>query len=204
MRSKAPERYLQRLQTFLTRLRVTLSREKTQARQAEGGFDFLGARLVLKPTRRNRGRKFCYGFPSPRAMKTIRHQIRTAMGRDHTKSVDDVIGYLNPVLRGWANYYNWLNSAEHFPEVERYVIQRLNRGRRRKQQRVRRSYRKLSGPELYQHGLYKITGRIAHVYCASHAAVVVSFAPVIGKPYEGKPHVRVDEGAVEIGPGKIE
>jgi RNA-directed DNA polymerase len=35
MRSKAPERYLQRLQTFLTRLRVTLSPEKTQARQAE-------------------------------------------------------------------------------------------------------------------------------------------------------------------------
>ncbi len=26
-----------------------------------------------------------------------------------------------------------------------------------------------------------------------------AFAPVIGKPYEGKPHVRFDEGAVEIG-----
>jgi hypothetical protein len=26
-----------------------------------------------------------------------------------------------------------------------------------------------------------------------------AFAPVIGKPYEGKSHVRFDEGAVEIG-----
>ncbi len=96
-------------------------------------------------------------------MKSVRQHLRTAMGQDHTKALDEIIGYLNPVLRGWANYYNWLNSAEHFHEVERYVIQRLNRWRRRKQQRVRRSYRKLSGPELYQHGLYKITGRIAHV-----------------------------------------
>jgi len=163
MRRKAPERYLQQLKTFLTRLRLTLSEEKTQVRRAEEGFDFLGARLVLKPTRRDRSRKFCYGFPSPKAMQGIRLQIRTQVGRDHTKSLDEVIRYLNPVLRGWANYYNWLNSAEHFHEVERYVVQRLNRWRRRKQQRVRRSYRKLSGKELFAQGLYKITGRIAHV-----------------------------------------
>jgi RNA-directed DNA polymerase len=162
-RRKAPERYLQQLKTFLSRLRLTLSTEKTQVITAEEGFDFLGARLVLKPTRRSRNRKFCYGFPSPKAMKSVRQHLRTAMGQDHTKALAEIIGYLTPVLRGWANYYNWLNSADHFHEVERYVIQRLNRWRRRKQQRVRRSYRKLSGPELYQHGLYKITGRIAHV-----------------------------------------
>jgi RNA-directed DNA polymerase len=164
IRRKAPDRYLQQLKTFLSRLRSTLSGEKTQVVNAEGGFDFLGARVVLKPTRRERTRKFCYGFPRPKAMERMRHQIRTEIGRDHTKSVDEVIHSLNPVLRGWANYYNWLNSAAHFHEVERYVIQRLNRWRRRKQQRVRRSYRKLSGPELYQHGLYKITGRVAHVH----------------------------------------
>ena len=31
----------------------------------------------------------------------------------------------------------------------------------------------------------------------SQAASVLSFAPVIGKPYEGKLHVRFDEGALE-------
>lgn len=162
-RRKNPEGYLQQLTAFLTRLRLRLSAEKTQVVRAVHGFDFLGARLVLKPTRRDRTRMFCYGFPSPKAMKRVRQHVRTAMGRDHTKSLDEIISYLNPVLRGWATYYNWLNSAEHFHEVERYVIQRLNRWRRRKQQRVRRSYRKLSGPELFAQGLYKISGRIAHV-----------------------------------------
>ena len=27
---------------------------------------------------------------------------------------------------------------------------------------------------------------------------ILSFAPIIGKAYEGKLHVRIDEGAVEI------
>src|SRR4029453_16930645 len=27
-----------------------------------------------------------------------------------------------------------------------------------------------------------------------HATLVLSFAPAVGKPYEGKPHVRFDEG----------
>jgi len=49
--------------------------------------------------------------------------------------------YLNPILRGWANYFSWLNSGEHFHKIGRYVIQRLNRWNRRKQQRVQRRYR---------------------------------------------------------------
>ena len=32
--------------------------------------------------------------------------------------------------------------------------------------------------------------------------MLLSFAPAIGKPYEGKPHVRFDEGAVETGYGR--
>ena len=86
------------------------------------------------------------------------------MGRDYRRSLEEQISLLNPVLRGWAHYFNWLNSAQHLHEVERYVIQRLNRWRRRKQGRVHRSYRKLSGKDLVMRGLYRITGRITHVY----------------------------------------
>jgi len=164
IRQRAPEPYLQDLKAFLARLRLTLSAEKTRVVAAERGFDFLGVRLVRKPTRRDRSRKFCYGFPSPRAMTHIRQKVREAVGRDYRRSLEEQISLLNPVLRGWANYFNWLNSAQHLHEVERYVIQRLNRWRRRKQGRVHRSYRKLSGKDLVMRGLDRITGRITHVY----------------------------------------
>jgi group II intron reverse transcriptase/maturase len=164
IRQRAPEPYLQDLKAFLARLRLTLSAEKSRVVEAERGFDFLGVRLVRKPTRRDRSRKFCYGFPSPQAMKRVRHKVREAVGRDYRRALEEQIALLNPVLRGWANYFNWLNSAQHLHEVERYVIQRLNRWRRRKQGRVHRSYRKLSGKVLVARGLYRITGRITHVY----------------------------------------
>ena len=163
IRRKRPEPYLDDLGRFLERLRLSLSEEKTQVVLAGKGFDFLGVRLVLKPTRRDRSRRFCYGFPCPRSMNKIRQKIRGEVGRDYHVSLEDKIRYLNPVIRGWASYFNWLNSGEHFHKIGRYVIQCLNRWNRRKRGRVRRSYRRLIGRELYGRGLYRISGTIVHV-----------------------------------------
>jgi RNA-directed DNA polymerase len=163
IRQRQPEPYLHSLKEFMGRLRLTLSAEKTRMIRAEEGFDFLGARLILKATRRDRNRKFCYGFPSAKSMNRIRQKIRQEVGRDYEKSLEHKIERVNPILRGWANYFNWLNSAERFHKIERYVIQRLNGWRRRKQGRVRRRYERLSGSDLFALGLYRITGRIAHV-----------------------------------------
>lgn len=163
IRDKSPTPYMNSLKRFLEKLKLNLSLEKTRITEAQSGFDFLGVRLISKPTRRDRTRKFCYGFPSPKAMKAIRGKIRREVGKDHEKSLGDIVKYLNPVIRGWANYYSWLNSGEHFHEIGRYTIQRLNRWRRAKQQRRRRAYRRLIGNELYKMGLFRITGRIVHV-----------------------------------------
>lgn len=164
IRRRRPEPYMRSLRGFLGRLRLSLSAEKTRVISAEQGFDFLGARLILKPTRKNRDKKFCYGFPSPKAMNRVRANVREVLGRDYGKSLTHMIKYLNPVLRGWANYYCWLNSAEHFHKIGRYVTQKLNRWNRRKQRRVRQGgYRRITAKELCELGLYRISGRIAHV-----------------------------------------
>jgi len=163
IRRRRPDGYLRDLQRFLDVMRLKLSEEKTRVVQAQQGFDFLGVRLVLKPTRRDRSRQFCYGFPSPKSMNRIRQKIREEVGRDYYRSLKEKIEYLNPILRGWANYFSWLNSGEHFHKIERYVMQRLNRWNRRKQQRVRRRYQKVTGKELYGLGLYRLDGTVPHV-----------------------------------------
>lgn len=164
IRRRRADDYLHDLKRFLSRLHLELSEEKTRQVEAERGFDFLGVRLVLKPTRRDRRRRFCYGFPSPKSMNRVRHKVREKVGRDYHRSLEEKIRYLNPLLRGWANYFSWLNSGEHFHKIGRYVIQRLNRWNRRKQGRVQRSYRRLTGNELFAKGLYRLSGTIAHVY----------------------------------------
>jgi len=163
IRRRWPDRYFKELDEFLKRLKLQLSPEKTQIINAEKGFDFLGARLVLKPTRKDRSKKFCYSFPSPKSMNKIREKIRTEIGRDYDKSLKTKIEYLNPILRGWSNYFCWMNSAEHFHKIGRYSIQRLNGWNRRKQKRVRRSYRRLSGKDLHGMGLFAMNGRIVRL-----------------------------------------
>jgi len=65
IRQRAPEPYLQDLTAFLARLRLTLSAEKTRVVEAERGFDFLGVRLVRKPTRRDRAGSSVMAFLVP-------------------------------------------------------------------------------------------------------------------------------------------
>jgi RNA-directed DNA polymerase len=36
-----------------------------------------------------------------------------------------VIAELNPVLRGWGQYFQTRNAADHFTDVDEYVVTRL-------------------------------------------------------------------------------
>lgn len=159
-RGKPAEHYLPSLQAMIRRLRLELSPEKTRVVEAKDGFDFLGVHFRLKPTRRRGTRQFCYGFPTPKAMNHVRRRVREEIGRDYLKSLEETIGRLTPVLRGWANYYNWLNSAGHFHKIDWYVVGKLTRWLRRKQQRTRRAFRGPSPEWFHERGLYRCSGKI--------------------------------------------
>lgn len=163
-RGKPAEEYLPSLQEMIQRLRLELSPEKTRLVEAEEGFEFLGVHFLLKPTRRRETKRFCYCFPTHRAMNHVRQRVRDQVGRDYHKSLSDVLRYLNPVLRGWSNYYNWLNSAQYFQKIDRYVVWKLSRWLRRKQQRTRRAFRYPSFEWFYGQGLYRCAGRIVRVW----------------------------------------
>lgn len=164
VRGKSAEPYMHSLRIMLKKLKLELTLEKTKIVEAEKGFDFLGFHLVKKRSKRNRDKFFCYCFPSQKAMKNIRKKIQAEIGRDYTKTLEKVIDKLNPILRGWSNYFKWTNSGEHLHKIELYVIQCLYRWNRRKRGGMRRRHKKLSSGELYRLGLYKLHGKIRHVY----------------------------------------
>ena len=149
---------------YARKLKVELPPEKTKVVEAEEGFEFLGFHLVKKRSKRNRDKSFCYCFPSQKAMKNIRMKVRTEIGKDYTKSLEKIIGKLNPLLRGWSNYFKWANSGEYFHRTELYVIRCLFCWNRGKRGGMKRRHKKLSSGELYRMGLYKLYGRIQHVY----------------------------------------
>jgi hypothetical protein len=41
------------------------------------------------------------------------------------RPIGDLVAELNPVLRGWGNYFRWGNSARKFSQIDDYVRERL-------------------------------------------------------------------------------
>jgi RNA-directed DNA polymerase len=124
-----------RVRKILARLGLELHPEKTRRVDlswGKQGFDFLGCQLRKRmsgPIWAKKGQRvyFLQRWPSPRSMKRIRQRVKEATGRDRSgvKDVRVVIDDLNPVLRGWGNYFRTGNAARKFNQVDTYVWNRL-------------------------------------------------------------------------------
>jgi RNA-directed DNA polymerase len=126
------EESLRRLGLSMDWLDLKLHPDKTHIVElglGRGGFDFLGChlRIVLSHFK---GREYLFRWPSARAMNRIRVRVRGLTGRRRWAGMQDirqVVEVLNPVLRGWGNYFRTGNASLKFQQVDRYVNQRLVR-----------------------------------------------------------------------------
>ncbi len=116
-------------------LGLELHPEKTKVvdlREGREGFDFLGchfrARVSGRMLERGVRRYYLHRWPSQRAMKRIRGRVRELTDRRRRagiKDIREVIAALNPVLRGWGNYFRTGNAADKFIQIDRHVAWRL-------------------------------------------------------------------------------
>lgn len=123
------QRALRWLQGRAAGMHLTLHPDKTRVvglGDGAGGFDFLGFHLRMVKSRKY-GRWYCQRWPGQRAMAAVRAKIKaiTAPRSRLTWPISRVVEELNPVLRGWGNYFRWGNSAEKFTQIDSYVHERL-------------------------------------------------------------------------------
>ncbi|MGW2124927.1 group II intron maturase-specific domain-containing protein, partial [Streptomyces sp. NPDC001758] len=78
--------------------------------------------------------------------------------------IRDVIADLNPILRGWGNYFRTGNAADKFQTADRYVVWRLHRLMAKKRGRNLRSGQRAEWTEEWfnGHGLYRLGGTIRY------------------------------------------
>jgi RNA-directed DNA polymerase len=155
----------QRVQQILGRLSLTLHPEKTRRVElswGKEGFDFLGCHLHKRlsgPIWEREGRRvyFLQRWPSQRSMKRVRQRIKelTPRGRCHA-DLRQVIAEINPVLRGWGNYFRTGNAANQLTSIDRYVEKRLRR------LRVQRAGRTLRPGQLekWHRGCFEALGLV--------------------------------------------
>jgi len=126
-----------RVKSILDRLGLTLHPTKTKRvdlSRGRQGFDFLGCTLRKRMSGKLwvAKRKRVYYLqrePSVRSMKRVRARVNELTSRrwNGVKDVRVLIRKLNPVLRGWGNYFRTGNAARRFNQVDSYVWWRLTR-----------------------------------------------------------------------------
>lgn len=95
------------LVNFLAERGLSLSKEKTKVTHITEGVDFLGwdmrkydGKLLIKPSKAN--------------IKAHLSRVREIIKANKTTKQVDLIGILNPVLRGWANYHRHAVAKDVF------------------------------------------------------------------------------------------
>ncbi|MGI8306914.1 group II intron reverse transcriptase/maturase [Saccharopolyspora hattusasensis] len=154
-------------------LGLQLHPDKTRVvdlRQGREGLDFLGCHFRACMSGRLWERKrivryYLHRWPGQQAMKRLRGKVRDRTGRNRAGTdIRIVIADLNPVLRGWGNYFRTGNAAKKFRQVDNYVVTRL-RGLM-----VKKRGRNLHAGQAAQwnedwfngHGLHRLRGTIRY------------------------------------------
>jgi len=95
-------------------LKLKVNQKKTSITSVEKGVAYLGViiwgnRVTINPKR----------------IKRFKDNIRELTPRNHGMNVEAMIKRLNPVLRGWANYFKIANCKRKFAELMQWVRRRL-------------------------------------------------------------------------------
>ena len=106
------------VEQFLHERGLQLSPEKTCITHIDEGFDFLGqnlrkfgGKLLIKPSKKN--------------THAFLEKVRRIIDANESASQEDLIGMLNPIIRGWANYHQHIVAAKAFERVDFEIWRRL-------------------------------------------------------------------------------
>lgn len=162
-----------RVKKLLHELKLELHPDKTKRVDlswGKQGIDFLGCHLRKRFSgpewvKRRKRVYFLQRRPSTKSMKRIRQRVKdmTPRRRSH-EDPRDVIAAINPVLRGWGQYFRTGNAADDFNTIDGYVAWRLKRMRvHRKGRHLKPGEARCWSPSyFYALGLHRLGGTVAY------------------------------------------
>ncbi len=163
-----------RVRIVFARLKLTLHPEKTRKvdlSDGKEGFDFLGCHLHMRMSgkiweEQRLRRYYLQRWPSTRSMKRVRTRVKelTDSRSNGVKDVRVLIDAVNPVLRGWGNYFRTGNAARKFLQLDKYVVRRLNQHRWRRHRRHAKPGDRLrwTREEYEAKGLHRLRGTVRY------------------------------------------
>ncbi len=118
----------------LSKLGVTLNKEKTKIVHVRRGLEFLGykikrgskpLRLPAHKIKSSIQQGALYVYPKQKSITHFREQIRSRTQRRSPRSTQEIVDEINPVIRGWGNYYRKAHIRKLFAMLDRWIVRRL-------------------------------------------------------------------------------
>ena len=119
---------LQKVEQIMNKLKLTLHPTKTRiVNMSQEGFDFLGFHFHKHKSKKTQ-KLVPYMWPGEKAMKVMRKKIHENTDRRWLdKTLEEIIQGLNPLIRGWRNYFCCGNSIKKMQQLDWYLWGRLQR-----------------------------------------------------------------------------
>lgn len=116
-----------RLRQELAKLRVEINEEKSRVvdLRKDESFTFLGFEYRFIPGRS--GKLRLQVTPKQKKRVALFTKLREVFRQNVSQPVQGVIAEINPILRGWVNYFRIGNSSRCFSMVKRWVERKIRR-----------------------------------------------------------------------------
>jgi group II intron reverse transcriptase/maturase len=160
---KEAEKVMIDARRVLATLGVTLNEQKTRIVHISHGFEFLGYK-IKRGTRRLRLPEHrvksvqngqVYAYPREKSIRSFIDQIRSRTKRTTPLDTVGLIAEINPVIRGWGNYYRKAHVRKLFAKLDRWILQRIWSHRTKRWRNT--GWKKLPEKRLYgELGLVKL------------------------------------------------
>ncbi len=102
------------VRSILSDIGLSVSEAKSGIVCVQDGFEFLGFTFHGRFLR-----------PRPRALASFKDRVRSSTRRKAPVSMSQMIDQLNPILRGWGNYYALGDVLSLFDDLDKWIRMRL-------------------------------------------------------------------------------
>ena len=144
-----------RLREELGRLQVDINEEKSRTVDLARGesFGFLG--YDLRRVRSRSGKWRAHVTPKLKKRTELQGKVRAVFVRFRSQPAEWVVAVINPILRGWVNYFAVGNSSRCLRHIQDWVERKMRRHLTRNSKRRGFGWNTWSRTWLYRHlGLY--------------------------------------------------
>jgi RNA-directed DNA polymerase len=140
-----------RLREELGKLDLTVNEDKskiTDLTNQDNSFTFLG--FEFRQVKTLNGKKGAQITPKKKAVINLRVKLKEIFRAKRGRPITEIVTKINPILRGWVNYFRIGHSSRCFKSVEDWVQKKIRRHLYKARQRTGFGWKRWSKQELYR------------------------------------------------------